>query len=99
MIFVYPTHQSIRFRDLLQGGLMSTTAQRRAMHGGGSSFDDAFGDDRQVTNYRTGRGEPGLPSSSAKRLANGLGWFSIGLGLAELLAPRAIASISGVSKE
>src|SRR4029079_13361149 len=42
---------------------------------------------------------PGLPSSSAKRLAKGLGWFSIGLGLAELLAPRAIASISGVSNK
>ena len=44
------------------------------------------------------RGEPGLPSASAKKLAKGLGWFSIGLGLAELLAPRAIASISGVPK-
>ena len=43
------------------------------------------------------RGEPGLPSASAKKLAKGLGWFSIGLGLTELLAPRAIASISGVS--
>jgi uncharacterized membrane protein len=46
------------------------------------------------TNLRTG-----LPNTSAKRLAKGLGWFSVGLGLAELLAPRAIASISGVSKE
>ena len=46
------------------------------------------------TNSRTG-----LPHTSAKRLAKGLGWFSVGLGLAELLAPRAIASISGVSKE
>lgn len=36
---------------------------------------------------------------STNRLAKGLGWFSVGLGLAELLAPRAIASISGVSKE
>ena len=44
-----------------------------------------------------GRSQPGLPSSSAKRLARGLGWFSIGLGLAEVLAPRAIANISGVS--
>ena len=44
------------------------------------------------------RGKPGLPSSSGKKLARGLGWFSIGLGLAELLAPRAIASVSGVSK-
>ena len=41
----------------------------------------------------------GLPQTSARRLAKGLGWFSVGLGLAELLAPRAIASISGVSKE
>jgi uncharacterized membrane protein len=38
-------------------------------------------------------------NGNAKRLAKGLGWFSVGLGLAELLAPRAIASISGVSKE
>ena len=50
-------------------------------------------------NYFTERARPGLPSTSAKRLANGLGWFSIGLGLAELLAPKAIANISGVSKE
>src|SRR5215211_7283129 len=41
--------------------------------------------------------DPGLPSTSANRLAKGLGWFSVGLGLAELLAPRAIANISGVS--
>jgi uncharacterized membrane protein len=31
----------------------------------------------------------------AQRLARGLGWFSIGLGLAELLAPRFIARLSG----
>ena len=43
--------------------------------------------------------EPGLPSSSAKRLAKGLGWFSLGLGFAELLAPRTIAKITGVSNE
>ena len=50
-------------------------------------------------NYAVERARPGLPSTSAKRLAKGLGWFSIGLGLAELLAPRAIASISGVSNK
>jgi len=48
-------------------------------------------------NYAAERGKQGLPSTSAKRLAKGLGWFSVGLGLAELLAPRAIAKISGVS--
>ena len=39
-----------------------------------------------------------LTNNSAKRLAKGLGWFSVGLGLTELLVPQAIASISGVSK-
>lgn len=37
-----------------------------------------------------------LMNISAEQLANGLGWFSIGLGLAEVFAPRAIAKISGV---
>src|SRR5687767_8189370 len=50
------------------------------------------------SDYVAKRAEPGLPNASAKKLARGLGWFSIGLGLAELLAPRAIASISGVPK-
>src|SRR5829696_8052936 len=69
---------------------MSTNVQRGTMnHGMSSDYDNA--------NYLTERAEPGLPSSSAKKLAKGLGWFSIGLGLAELLAPRAIANISGVS--
>jgi len=55
-----------------------------------SSYDESY----SVAERR----EPGLPSANAKKLAKGLGWFSIGLGLAELLAPRAIASISGVPK-
>ena len=33
----------------------------------------------------------------ARKLANALGWFSIGLGLSELLAPRALARASGVA--
>jgi uncharacterized membrane protein len=49
------------------------------------------------TTYAAKRAQPGLPSSSARRLAKGLGWFSVGLGLTELLCPRAIARISGVS--
>ena len=68
---------------------MATNVQRGTNRGMSSDYDNA--------NYLTERAEPGLPSASAKKLAKGLGWFSIGLGLAELLAPRAIASISGVS--
>ena len=47
--------------------------------------------------YAAERAQPGLSKSSAKRLAKGLGWFSIGLGVAELLAPKAIAKVCGVS--
>ncbi|GJD50160.1 hypothetical protein OPKNFCMD_2897 [Methylobacterium crusticola] len=40
----------------------------------------------------TGRGA----HSGHERLARGLGWFSIGLGLAELLAPRALCRTLGM---
>lgn len=40
-----------------------------------------------------------LEGVDAEKLARGLGWFSIGLGLAEVLAPGGIAKISGVSRE
>jgi uncharacterized membrane protein len=40
-----------------------------------------------------------LENVDAEKLARGLGWFSIGLGLAEVFAPRGIAKISGVSKK
>lgn len=32
-----------------------------------------------------------------EQLARGLGWFSLGLGLAELLAPRGVAKVAGIS--
>src|SRR5687767_14262946 len=37
----------------------------------------------------------GLKDIGAEKVARGLGWFSIGLGLAELHAPRAVARICG----
>ena len=39
--------------------------------------------------------QTGLERIGAERVARGLGWFSIGLGLAELLAPRAVARLCG----
>jgi uncharacterized membrane protein len=38
----------------------------------------------------------GLKNVNAEKLARGLGWFSIGLGLAEVLAPRGVAKLAGV---
>jgi uncharacterized membrane protein len=40
-----------------------------------------------------------LEGVDAEKLARGLGWFSIGLGLAEVLAPGGVAKISGVSRK
>jgi uncharacterized membrane protein len=38
----------------------------------------------------------GLMNINAEQLAHGLGWFSIGLGLAEVLAPRGVARVAGI---
>jgi uncharacterized membrane protein len=63
------------------------------------------GDGHEIGSF-TGDGEgfqgalsEALESVDPERLARGLGWFSLGLGLAEFLAPGGIAKISGVSKE
>jgi uncharacterized membrane protein len=37
-------------------------------------------------------------SGGAERLAKGLGWLSIGFGIAQLLAPRAVARVAGVDE-
>ncbi len=39
---------------------------------------------------------PAPPSAEALRLAQGLGWFSIGLGAAELLMPRVLTKLLGL---
>lgn len=44
---------------------------------------------------QNGSGQSGPLNISAEQLARGLGWFSIGLGLAEVLAPSVINKISG----
>jgi|SRR5690349_9924625 uncharacterized membrane protein len=39
------------------------------------------------------------PRSSANAIARGLGWFSLGLGVAEVIAPRAIGRVAGARKK
>ena len=79
---------------------MPTKPQAAGIHQGDTSFGtdlQRMSSSSETKNYGAKRFRSGQPSSSARRLAKGLGWFSVGLGLAELLAPRAIANISGVS--
>lgn len=44
------------------------------------------------------RGDAARSLSTGTRLAKGLGWFSIGLGLAEVIAPGAVAGLIGVRR-
>jgi uncharacterized membrane protein len=46
--------------------------------------------------FGDGRRQGYLKYVDEEQLARGLGWFSLGLGLAELLAPRGVAKIAGV---
>ena len=46
--------------------------------------------------FGDGRRQGALKYVDEEQLARGLGWFSLGLGLAELLAPRSVAKIAGV---
>jgi uncharacterized membrane protein len=48
---------------------------------------------------QSARQSGGLLNLTAEQLARGLGFFSLGLGLSEFLAPRAIAKISGIDEE
>jgi uncharacterized membrane protein len=45
------------------------------------------------------RRQNGLKGGSAERWARGLGWFSIGVGLAAVAAPRRLAQLIGVSDD
>jgi uncharacterized membrane protein len=49
---------------------------------------------RRFTDQRSGETE-----SNAQRRARGLGWFSIGLGLAQIGAPRTMARLIGISDD
>lgn len=60
--------------------------------------DNQFTSLSNITNHNVGN-RRGLPKTNAKRLAKGLGWFSLGLGMTEVLAPKFIAKISGIPQK
>jgi uncharacterized membrane protein len=46
--------------------------------------------------FGDGRRQAATKYVNEEKLARGLGWFSLGLGLAELLAPRGVAKVAGM---
>lgn len=51
---------------------------------------------RRINGGSADYGEAGRARAAVERRARGLGWFSIGLGLAQIAAPRAVARLIGV---
>jgi uncharacterized membrane protein len=81
-----------------EGGTMAIATEQTTRYRGSPG-------DRRVGTYRESRlqdrpadAEPGV-DEKAERRARGLGWFSIGLGLAEIAAPRAVARLIGVNDD
>jgi uncharacterized membrane protein len=61
-------------------------------------FDPGVSEPRSGIRPRR-RNAPGMRSSTGNPLARSLGWFSIGLGAAQLLAPRAVSRLAGINAE
>jgi uncharacterized membrane protein len=77
-----------------EGGMMtSTTAQPRY---GGTIRDRRVESYQSPPLYNRRSTDRPVRGSAAEQRARGLGWFSIGLGLAQIGAPRAVARLIGV---
>ena len=73
--------------ERLEGGIEVLAAQQQTAVQGQTATGRELGDARR---------QGALKYVDEEQLARGLGWFSIGLGLAELLAPRGVAKVAGV---
>jgi uncharacterized membrane protein len=84
----------------VEGGTMTATTEQSFRYGGSIG-------ERRRANYtpyqiygRRYTDQPGRGvEESAERRAKGLGWFSIGLGLAQIAAPRTVARFIGVNDD
>lgn len=89
-----------------QGGVGRSKPARKSTQSGaravqksrGAGGDDGGNNGGSTLQNRQDNGsrQGGLANLSAGQLAQGLGWFSIGLGLAEVLAPRGVAKVAGL---
>ena len=64
--------------------------------GGDRPTGVAVGTGRRGHEDRAGSRRNGIEDGGVKRVARGLGWFSIGLGLAEVVAPKRLAGFLGM---
>jgi len=84
-------------QSVTEGGTMTVATEQSRRYGGSTT-------DRRVISYNSASSanrrwtDQGnwTPDDNTERRAKGLGWFSIGLGLAQIAAPRAVARFIGV---
>jgi len=76
--------------ESVQSGL----GQRPPYHAGAGSPDSRF--QNSVTRGYARRRQ--APNFNARTLAEGLGWFSVALGAAEILTPGIVRSVTGVGR-
>jgi uncharacterized membrane protein len=79
-----------------------TSATETTRQYGGVSGERRIGYTASPAQYRrraTDLADTYEQEDSVQRRARGLGWFSIGLGLAEIAAPRAVARLIGISDD
>jgi uncharacterized membrane protein len=85
--------------DNLDDSEDSMTEATQEMQADGAPADERqrrAGDGRQVQDRDLGKGRRAGAENEVERIARGLGWFSVGLGVAEIAAPRAVARMIGV---
>src|SRR5687767_3641821 len=77
----------------------STVAVQQAQRGGLSRLRSDSSGGSAVVSRQAGDGayaRPSLQEVTDAQLAQGLGWFSIGLGVTEMLAPQALGRMIGI---
>jgi uncharacterized membrane protein len=81
-----------------QGESLESAPRPSQTDGGqGGTFARSGQDGSSLEQDGQRRGEQGgLLSMNEEQLARGLGWFSLGLGLAEVLSPRGVAKVAGL---
>src|SRR4051794_5679256 len=86
-------------QSVTEGGTMTAATEQSRRYGSTTDRRTSSYTSGQSSNRRwTDQGNSG-PDDNAERRAKGLGWFSIGLGLAQIGAPRAVARFIGVNDD
>ena len=87
----FPEREDDRFGQEISNPMQATLPERQ-----NEPYERSmrrFWERSERNDWRQNNGE----AAQAQRLARALGWFSIGLGITELAAPRAIARITGMN--